>query len=304
MIGIPASGKSTKARFLAEENNAILIESDFYREKLYGDARIQQDNNALFELIHKDIVEGLQNGDVIFDATNISRKHRVVLLQKLNKLNVVKVCFVMATPVEQCIVQNMSRERQVPNYVIERMANHFQIPNYNEGWDTIGIYFSEDIDFVKYNKNNFIERTLSFDQQNPHHTLTLGHHSLEVYRQVLEEVEFNHILWFTLGALLHDNGKEYTKVFKNHKGEDTTFAHYYNHEGRGAYEGLFYGYANELTQIEILNMSLLIESHMRPYNAETEKSKQKLIKEIGGSQYRLLEILYEADKKSKFINKI
>lgn len=299
MVGIVGSGKTTKAHILAEEENAILIESDQYREGLYKDASIQGDNTALFELIHNDIIKSLQNkNNVVLDATNISRKHRVHLLKKLSKMNVYRECVIVATPIEKCIVQNNNRERKVPTHVIERMANNFQVPLLSEGWDTRKILFSA-FDRNKYTQDSFIERTRFFDQENPHHRLTLGEHSMEVFMRI-SDLPFNMELplWFNVGCILHDNGKEYTKVFKNQKGEDTNFAHYYNHEKRGSYEGLFYGCNSGLSTDEILDMATLIEKHMQLYNVKTEKSKDKLIGEVGLPMYNLLEILHNADKES------
>ena len=52
MIGIVASGKSTIAKKVALENSAYIIESDEYRERLYGNASTQGNITVLFATIH------------------------------------------------------------------------------------------------------------------------------------------------------------------------------------------------------------------------------------------------------------
>ena len=51
MVGLPASGKSTKAQELAKEYNATIFSSDALRKELYGDENIQGDNTKLFNTL-------------------------------------------------------------------------------------------------------------------------------------------------------------------------------------------------------------------------------------------------------------
>lgn len=62
MIGVPASGKSTLAtwvaNYLCEQGTAARIfSSDDIREKWYGDAAIQGDNAKIFHQLHKDLID-------------------------------------------------------------------------------------------------------------------------------------------------------------------------------------------------------------------------------------------------------
>ena len=41
MVGLPASGKSTYAKLLAEEVDGIIVSSDAIRKEWYGDENIQ-----------------------------------------------------------------------------------------------------------------------------------------------------------------------------------------------------------------------------------------------------------------------
>ena len=95
-IGISGSGKSTHAN--QYKDNYVIVSSDGYREKLYGDINDQTHNNELFSIIHKDIIDLInEDKNVIFDATNLSSKHRVSLLSKIKCR---KICRIMQVPFE------------------------------------------------------------------------------------------------------------------------------------------------------------------------------------------------------------
>lgn len=293
MVGLPGSGKSHYARKI-KTGNPVLIESDEYRERLYGSAKIQGDNVALFEQIHNDIISNLkEKKNVIFDATNISRKHRVALLQKLKSLDVFKECILVATEYDICLERNKSRIRNVGESVISRMRENFNVPLYSEGWDNISIVWS--FNRNRYNLMDYILSVNSFEQDNKHHTFTLGQHSQAVSSYCENNtgnIDLKNI------ALLHDNGKRFTKKFQNHKGETTENAHYYGHAEVGAYESLFYFRVLGYTTYEILHSTGVINYHMYPYNIETEKAKNKLIEIVGDKIYQDIMVLHEADKKA------
>ena len=293
LVGLVANGKSTYANKLSKlYNNSIIIESDAYRKKNYGNESVQGDNNKLFEEIHNDILENLSLGsNVIFDATNLSRRNRLSLLNKLPK-DVSKECIIVATQYEKCLEQNRNRERRVPEEVIDRMYKSFQVPTFTEGWDLIDIEYN-------YNKEDYsIEEYLkfadNFDQKNYHHSLTLGGHSRKVGDLLREQKVDEHIY---LAGLLHDCGKPMTQVFTNIKGEPSEIGHYYNHENCGAYEGLFYMDDKTTKMKDLIESVALINCHMRPYMAKTEKAVNK-IKEIMGDSYYWLELLHNADKEA------
>lgn len=301
LVGLPASGKSFLANKLVEEENATIISSDEYRKREYGSEEIQGDNKKLFELIHKDTIELLKNGkSVVFDSTGLSYKNRKAFLDKLAEINVGKICILLATPYEVCIERNKNRTRNVPESVIKRMRENFNVPLYSEGWDKIEIVYDDtflnDIQLEdKYLMETFMKVANNFNQDNPHHRMTLGEHCLAVADGVAEnEVDF----FIYLSALLHDVGKLYTKVFVNSKGEPSDIAHYYNHENVGAYEALFYLATYINIEKDILFGCGLINYHMRPYGAKTEKAVKKLENTIGSDMYYFLKIIHEADKKA------
>lgn len=296
LVGLPGSGKSTYAKKLKEiygSDKTLIIESDSYREMFYGSPEIQGDNNKLFEMIHKDILSNLAGGwNVIFDATNISRKNRIALVQKLGT-DVVKECIIIATSYGRCIENNQKRERVVPKVVIDRMWKSFQIPTYTEGWDLIDIEYNYDKE--SYDVEEYLSFADNYDQKNYHHTMTLGEHSRKVAEYVSES---NVDEWVRLAALLHDCGKPMTQVFTNMKGESSDVAHYYGHPESGAYEAMFYLDNKIIRMKELLDAITIINYHMRLYMAKTDKAKEKLKSIVGEDLYYFLEVLHEADKRA------
>jgi len=290
-VGLPASGKSHYAKVNAP---AHIVSSDTFREQEYGVEAIQGDNSKLFDKIHAHILSLLDKGiDVWFDATNTSAKNRIALLNKIPK-NVFKVAYVFATPYETCLHRNLNRARVVPVKVIERYWKSFTMPQYAEGWDDIEIVYS-DYSLNDYSIQSYMEEADSFQQDNHHHEHTLGKHSRLVGEHFYNSTSlplFNHV------GLLHDNGKRYTKVFNNMRGEPSDIAHYYGHENCGAYEAMFYLDAEKYSSPEIILGCGLIQYHMRPYMATTEKAKEKLKRLIGEDFYNYLMLLHEADVES------
>lgn len=147
MVGLPASGKSTIAYNLAMGNDYIVFSSDALREELYLDVNDndQTHNHELFVELHKRIKTALKEGNnVIYDACNLSSKRRVAFLQELKHIPCRKECIIAATPYEQCLRNNDSRDRHVPDDVIKRMYKSFDTPYYYEGFDYISIEYWKD----------------------------------------------------------------------------------------------------------------------------------------------------------------
>ncbi len=299
MVGLSGSGKSVYAKNLVAGTSAILIESDEYRQRLYGDAAIQGDNQKLFQAINRDVVSNLQSGhDVVFDATNLSYKFRIQLLQQVKKLNVRCVAIVMATQFSICLERNANRSRVVPEHVLYRMRESFTCPQLYEGFDEISFvynYESKDYDYEK-----FMDYALTFNQDNHYHAYTLGEHINNVVNRVKSEYSFA-LLW---AAKLHDVGKIYTKKFQDSKGEPSEMAHYYGHEGCSAYEAMFFlDMTTEefpwVTRSDIVYIVGLIQNHMRLHQITTDKAKDKLMNLVGEAMYSDLEKLNEADTEGK-----
>lgn len=305
MVGLPASGKSTYAQALSEQYNATICSSDHIREELFNDVNDQSHNADVFKELYRRIKNYLQNGQsVIMDSTNISYKRRMALLQELKNIPCEKICVLMATPYQECLKNNANRERVVPEEVIERMYKNFNIPFFYEGWNQIMVEYGKEEYHGYYGyPTSLMELTMSFDQNNKHHTLSLGEH----LRNTAHNLPCYHNEGFDIyeyaliiAAILHDGGKIFTKDFHNGKGEPTEDAHYFNHNNVGAYDSLFYNDKMIGTNDSWiwLYISVLIMWHMQPYFWErdnNEKLHNKYRKLWGEDLYSDIIKLHEAD---------
>lgn len=305
LVGLPGSGKSTYAgKFLYGYS---IHSSDAIREELSGDVNNQDINKQVFELLHKRIKEDLLQGkDVVYDATNISWKRRKAFLQELSNIPCYKDCVLIATPFELCVERNENRDRKVPYFVIERMYKNFDIPWYNEGWDTIEIAYTNARVTNQYGDwGRFVIDHFDFNQDNKWHTETLGDHCLKTLEYVESreaDLTPGNSCETKIAAALHDCGKPFCKTFKDSRGNDSEFAHYYNHENVGAYNSLFYGKEDG---VDSLIVAALIRYHMIPHFFKDWKQKtiDKYEAEFNSPGYTTeikfydaLKILHEGDK--------
>lgn len=76
--GLPGTGKSFFSRQLAQRVPSVILESDALRKKLFPSPDYSAEESArLFSACHLLIAELLEKGiPVIFDATNLSERHR------------------------------------------------------------------------------------------------------------------------------------------------------------------------------------------------------------------------------------
>lgn len=298
-VGLPCSGKSTISQTIAEKYNASVFSSDELRAEMFGDVNNQEHNQEVFDELHRRIKECLREGkSAVYDACSISYKRRMAFLSELKNIPCKKICILMATPFDICLNRNEKRERKVPVHVIDRMYCNFDVPWYYEGWDEIKVEYADGTENLYGSPYYFITSTMHFDQENPHHDLTLGEHCAKTttyVNQCLEnQLGSNSSMELRYAAMLHDNGKPYTKTFVNGKGEITEQAHYYNHERTGSYDSLFYE-----MPCNKLYVATLIRWHMQPYFYEkdnNEKLHNKYKKLWGEDLYNAVALLHKADR--------
>ena len=293
MVGLPGSGKSTYAKILSDQYNAIICSSDRIREELFNDVNDQSHNADVFKELYKRIKDGLQNGQsVIMDSTNISYKRRMAFLQELKNIPCEKICVLMATPYETCCEQNTKRDRTVPEHVIKRMYMSIDIPYWHEGWDDIQTIYSDGAEGIYNGVCDWVESVMDYDQHNSHHKLTLGKHCLQTFRY-LDAIPVPS--WeIRTAALIHDCGKVKSATYTNSKGEHTEECHYYNHQYCGSYDSLFFRDIDDH-----LYVAQLIRWHMQPYFWEkdnNEKLRNKYRRLWGEDLYSDIMKLHEADK--------
>lgn len=292
LVGIPGSGKSTYADFLQERDGFTVHSSDAIRKELSGSISDQSLNNKVFNLIHKRIIDDLKLGkNVIYDATNMSRRRREGFLRNLERVDCEKVCRVIAPSVETCKERNLGREFPVPEAVIERMANSFQIPVIGEGWDSVELTTTK----KEYDFEEMFNRMIEMPHENPNHTFSVGKHMLEAYEHADEDLK--------VAALVHDFGKLVTKELKDKDGNPSDVARYYGHDSRGTYELLskFFGRPTRYNDINIVideEVLILVQYHMYPFLHWTENHQVKWKKLLGEEIFEKLFRLHKADRKA------
>lgn len=277
IIGIPGSGKTY---FCKNSSDSILhISSDSIRKELYGDESIQGDSNHVFHIMQERTLNALPEGkSVFYDATNIKRKNRISILEKLPSY-VKKEAIIVWAPIETCIERDETRQRSVGKEVIHKMLMNYEAPYFDEGFDYI--HLNRNVDMwdtkeIQYIKNNLHK---DMNQDNPHHTLSLQDHMCKTEEYIKTKILDSEL---SLAARWHDVGKLYVKSFKNNKGETTDTAHYYGHQGYSAW--ISYGFS-PITN----NIAWLISNHMEPYfNSKYYNRLPEFLK-------KQLDLLHEAD---------
>lgn len=298
-VGLPASGKSYYAN-KCKKKGYIVHSSDSIREELYGNESIQGDSKEVFKILNERIIRDLKDGkDCVYDSTGLSSKKRMAFLNSISNIDCIKTCILLATPYEVCVKRNKQRYRVVPLNVIDRMYKSINIPNYYEGWDDVVILWSE-FDKVKYDYVTYTDKYNDYNQNNSHHSLTLGQH-LEKARKL--SIYMNYLVYEA--ARLHDCAKPFCATYYNTKGEKTSDCHYYGHENASAYDSLFIlkdsnDYFLESSEdyfedTDILYICSLINLHMKPYTWKEEKTKEKYKKLLGEKMYEDLMNLHYCD---------
>lgn len=276
LVGIPGSGKTTYAKNYIEQNaNTIHLSSDAIRKELYGDENIQGNPADVFSLMQKRAIEALNDGyDVIYDATNITRKDRASIIGMCPKFANIE-CRIIWAPIEVCIERDAARERTVGKEVIDKMLKRFQAPFFDEGFVHVWIVRPTGFDTYAYSEKCWEYMHLSHD--NPHHTLSVNEHCLEARRYVE-----NHDDEMQIAAIAHDCGKPYTKAFIDSKGNACDVAHYYQHQCVGAY--ISYGFSETTAYV-----AWLISTHMDPFlNTKYYNNLPPFLK-------KSIDLLHEAD---------
>lgn len=304
LMGLPGSGKSTLSESLTlwgngEKCRPVIHSSDGLRKELFGDEAMQGDNNKLFTELHRRIKADLIAGkDVIYDATNISKKFRIQFLNELKNISCTPICLCMMTSYETCLENNEKRDRKVPVEVIKRMLMNWQPPHYNEGFKEIKYIFSnlDDEYKEKFTIGDFFKVANEFDQENSHHALTLGDHCTKAATYIQEHCPDNTLL--LIATMLHDNGKLHTKIRTNARGVEDDNCHYYQHHSYGSYECLFYlHFTKQFTEQEMTYISNLIYYHMHPY-CQWKQSEESLNKDkrlLGDKLFNDIMLLHDAD---------
>lgn len=295
-VGLPGSGKSCLAESIP---NAVIHSSDAIRAEILGNVNDQTKQEQVFDILHERVLSDLMAGkDVVYDATNISYKRRINFLHQVRALhlpNLRTVCLFMAVPYETCVERNNNRERVVPEAVIRKMYLKFDIPMMAEGWDEIRI--NNDDEWGVFRWEETLRRLSTIEHDNPHHKFTVGQHCLATWAYLNNHYPDADIA-LKRAAILHDIGKEKTKVFVDSKGNPTDIAHYFQHERVGAYDSFFY--TGDLSHNQRLKVALLIRWHMWPYVVDKSDNPSKTAGKVkhllGNNIWNQVMVLNDCDR--------
>lgn len=301
MIGTPGSGKTTYAKKYLISNNTKYLSSDQIRIEMFG-FEDQNHNDDVFKKMQIDTLEALKNNiDVVYDATNLSRKYRSVIIKEAKRLHATVNAYLLCTPINIILERNLTRtERRLPWDKLIQMIKSIEVPMYYEKFDDIYLIDGGMYNDV-YDYNFLIKSCEGYNQDNPYHTETLSAHITHVVKNVEEiskllnlndEAEI-----LRQAARYHDFGKLYTRIFKEEKGHSV----YYGHERISSYLYLCHvrkqNFVDELERVRLSDknykIAALILNHMRWYNADMRKIKLRFNDD---NLYYLLELLHKADK--------
>lgn len=283
LVGIPGSGKTTYAeKYIEEHPNTIHLSSDKIRAELWGNEAIQGDNNEVFSLMQSRAIEALNNGqNVVYDATNITRKDRSYIIALCPKFAKIE-CHIIWAPIETCIERDAERKRTVGKEVIDRMLKRFQAPYFDEGIHEIKIIRPDGFNYAEYLCDVF--DTMKIPHDNPHHTLDVYDHCREAQDYVYKSKKDDTGL-VALAAMIHDSGKPYVKAFVDNKGNACETAHYYQHQCVSAY--LAYSLYGETVPVDV---AWLCSTHMDPY------LNTKYYNRLPAYLKKQVDLLHEADR--------
>lgn len=297
MIGLSAAGKSTIAKELAKDYEAVIVSSDSIRKEICGNVSDQSKNEEVFKLFHKRIRKYLhEKRNVIADATNITMKSRRAIINNVKKMDIEIIAYIVPKKIEDCIKDNVEREYIVQEEVIYKQMKRFQIPFLEEGFDKIIVHdFNYDLRYKLY-PLEIIEKMTGFDQKNPHHNMYLEDHCDFTYKK-FSDLDHPYDIYksgFLLGAKIHDFGKLCTQTI-----DENGIAHYFGHENVGSYcvlTTLYNPFEEYNTDVFLLDCCFLINYHMMPFNWNTEKTKNKWKNIFGEEKYNMLLRFHECDK--------
>jgi predicted kinase len=140
LTGLPASGKTTYAR--RELAGAVRVSLDDLRLMMSGvsyDARyepmVAAAADAMLEAL---LVRAAHEGfDIVFDATNVTRKWRRRAIAQALRHGVEPHSIYFAIPLAVAAARNRARQQAVPDEVVRRFYEKLEPPSADEGFVTV-----------------------------------------------------------------------------------------------------------------------------------------------------------------------
>lgn len=305
LIGLPGSGKTSYAKKQMINSNTIYLSSDDIRVEMFG-FEDQTHNSEVFNEMNDRTYMALNKGyNVIYDATNLSRKRREQLIKKAKNEGNEVDAYLFCTPINIILERNLIRqERHLPYDKLIQMIQNIECPMYYEGFDNIYLIDGGMYNDV-YDYNFLIKECKDYKQENPYHLETLEQHivsTTKIAEELGEEIKLRidaEIL--RQAARYHDFGKIYTKQFNEKKG----YYVYYGHEKVSTYLYLCHirkqCFIDEYGRVRLSDShyqtASLILNHMEWYRNEDMSKIEKRFND--DNLFMLLQLLHIADEKGR-----
>lgn len=296
LIGVPGVGKSTIANKL-KNKNTIHLSSDNIREEYIENIEDYQKHNAkVFEIMNNKTFELLKEGkNVIYDATNLSRKKRKNLYNQAKKHDTEVIAYCILKPLKTVLKQNNQRTdwKRVPENIIKEKYLSFNPPRINLDCDKI-LIDGHYQDFLYE-----IQETIDMPHYSPFHTETIREH----IDMTIENAKTNQLKEI---AMFHDLGKSIcrtdnrskTEEAKLYREQNKIYHSFYNHANVSSMYYLAYindqvKYKGRINQYYLENLEVIYQHMNFTITDKLIENNKLTTKEIN-----LLNKFYEIDKKS------
>lgn len=134
LVGLPGAGKTTYCNTKLSKCECISPSSTLATLRKCGENASYSD---AFHTACLEMNKALSSRrDVVFDATNITKKERTEILA-YKPHNTVTVAIYFPAPAEPCINRNRGRRCVLPEAVVKKMAECLEFPTYDEMLDSI-----------------------------------------------------------------------------------------------------------------------------------------------------------------------
>ncbi len=136
MSGVPGSGKSYLASAIRKKckSHLYIISSDGLRKIITGDPQNHTEEALMWPMYYElaKVYSMDKKGIVIFDSTNIYKKHRFEAVQQLKDKFDEFDCVIFDIDPKIVDYQNVNRRYPVPKEVLENMRKDFEDPDEEE----------------------------------------------------------------------------------------------------------------------------------------------------------------------------
>lgn len=156
MVGVSGSGKSVMSKRLSDTLKIPRHSSDEIRGELCnGDMTDQSKNGHVFKLFHERVENDLKKGSVVADATSIKIADRKAFRQIALRQGAQVIAVIMMASNEEAHKYNKLRDRNVPDWVIEKQFNAYTVPTIAEVSEIWFIRWQDDV--IQIQKPNVFE---------------------------------------------------------------------------------------------------------------------------------------------------